>query len=208
MTMKLMHKFFNNARKPEGFLGKIMVMGMNGCAHATMARWALSQVDLQDANDILDIGCGGGANVARFLKMRPEAKVTGIDYSEVSVAKSRKVNNQAINEGRCQILEGNVAALPFDDASFDFVSAFETVYFWPAIVDSFRQVRRVLRKDGRFLIVNEADGEGGGVEWDKIVEGMHTYTPQELEAHLRDAGFQKVDIIRDTKNHRLCVVAQ
>ncbi len=28
--MSLMSKFFNNTRKPEGFLGKMMISGMNG----------------------------------------------------------------------------------------------------------------------------------------------------------------------------------
>lgn len=36
--MKLLKKFFNNARKPEGFLGKIMVAGMNGGGHAVTPR--------------------------------------------------------------------------------------------------------------------------------------------------------------------------
>ena len=39
--MGLLSKFFSNARKPEGFLGKIMVNGMNGGGHAAMANWAL-----------------------------------------------------------------------------------------------------------------------------------------------------------------------
>lgn len=38
--MGLLSKFFSNARKPEGFLGKIMVNGMNGGGHAAMdAKW-------------------------------------------------------------------------------------------------------------------------------------------------------------------------
>lgn len=38
--MGLLSKFFSNARKPEGFLGKIMVNGMNGGGHGEMdAKW-------------------------------------------------------------------------------------------------------------------------------------------------------------------------
>ena len=37
--MSLMSKFFNNTRKPEGFLGKMMVNGMNGNSHSALAEW-------------------------------------------------------------------------------------------------------------------------------------------------------------------------
>jgi hypothetical protein len=33
----------------------------------------------------------------------------------------------------------------------------------------------VLKPGGRFVIVNEADGEEKGIKWDKVVDGMHTY---------------------------------
>ncbi len=41
---------------------------------------------------MLDIGCGGGATLQRLLKRSKEAKVYGIDISEESVAKAKKVN--------------------------------------------------------------------------------------------------------------------
>ena len=66
--MGLLSKFFSNARKPEGFLGKLMVNGMNGGGHAAMANWALAMVTIGREDRILDIGCGGGANIARLLQ--------------------------------------------------------------------------------------------------------------------------------------------
>ncbi len=86
--MGILSKFFNNTRKPEGFLGKLMVNGMNSGGHARMAEWALSSVSIQEDSQILEAGCGGGANIARLLKRCPKGKVTGIDYSSVSVRKS------------------------------------------------------------------------------------------------------------------------
>ncbi len=44
------------------------------------------------------------------------AKVTGVDYSTVSVEKSRKVNADAIIKDRCKVLEASVSSLPFTDA--------------------------------------------------------------------------------------------
>ena len=170
--MGILSKIFSNTRKPEGFFGRMMVNGMNGGGHARLAEWGLSQLSLNDDANVLDVGCGGGANVARLLKRCPQGTVTGIDYSPVSVKKSTEVNAAAITAGRCRVLEGNASALPFDDNSFDIVTAFETVYFWPDIEECFRGVLRILKEGGRFAIVNEDDGlTGNNEKWEKMIDG-------------------------------------
>ena len=122
--------FFENTRKPVGFGGKIMVAMMN-LGHSAVARWGLQFLNTAPDAKVLDCGCGGGANIRRLLKKCPQGVVKGIDYSPVSVEKSKKVNEAAIAEGRCAVLQGSVADMMFADNWFDAVTAFETVYFWP-----------------------------------------------------------------------------
>ena len=130
--------FFENTRKPVGFGGKIMVAMMN-LGHSPVARWGLRFLELTLDAKVLDCGCGGGANIKRLLKKCPEGIVKGIDYSPVSVEKSKKVNEAAITEGRCTVLQGSVADMIFADDWFDAVTAFETVYFWPDLPQCFRE---------------------------------------------------------------------
>ena len=60
----------------------------------------------------------------------------------------------------------------------------------------------------RFLIVNEDDGLSGNNEkWEKMIEGMHTYTPDELESHLAAAGFRDITVHQNETKHWLCVAA-
>ena len=126
----------------------------------------------------------------------------------VSVEKSKKVNADAIDKGRCNVLEASVSSLPFKDNSFIMATAFETVYFWPDIEKSFAEVKRVLAPGGKFLIVNEDDGLSGNNEkWEKMIEGMHTYTPDELNKHLTATGFRDIIIKRDETKHWLAVTA-
>ncbi|MFR3366912.1 MAG: methyltransferase domain-containing protein [Gallintestinimicrobium sp.] len=89
--------FFENTRKPVGLGGKIMVAMMN-LGHSPVARWGLRFLELTLDAKVLDCGCGGGANIKRLLKKCPEGIVKGIDYSPVSVEKSKKVNEVAIAE--------------------------------------------------------------------------------------------------------------
>ena len=55
---------------------------------------------------VLDIGCGGGVNVERFAgQISNEGKVIGLDYSDVSVEKSSKRNEEFINEYKGNVKE-------------------------------------------------------------------------------------------------------
>lgn len=131
--------FFENTRKPAGFGGKLMVVMMN-LSHSPVARWGLRFLELAPDDKVLDCGCGGGANIRRLLKKCPQGIVKGIDYSLVSVEKTKKVNETAIADGRCAVLQGSVADMMFADNWFDAVTAFETVYFWPDLPRCFREV--------------------------------------------------------------------
>ncbi len=206
--MGILSKIFSNTRKPEGFWGRMMVTGMNGGSHAAMASWGLDIANVPVDGEIIDIGCGGGANLARLMDRSLRAKVTGVDYSSISVEKSRNVNADAIARGRCKVLEASVSRLPFKENTFGMATAFETVYFWPDIEKSFAEVRRILVPGGKFLIVNEDDGLSGNNEkWEKMIEGMHTYTPDELKANLSAAGFKNIVVHLNESKHWLCVIA-
>ena len=196
--MSLKRKFWGNARNPRGIFGRYMVKRMNRGRHAILAEWALQVFPIDSEASALDIGCGGGANLARLLERCKD--VTGLDYSRVSVKKSSRLNSAAIKEGRCRVLEGNVAALPFDADSFDLVTAFETIYFWPDIVNCYKQVLGALKPGGRFMIVNETDGTDPWYNsWDDVIGSMHTYTFEEIEAGLKAAGFSSITVTRDER---------
>ena len=176
--------------RPEGKDGKRLLERMNGGRHEDLALWGLSQVDVAPNAQALDIGCGGGANIARLLERAPYGRVFGLDYSPLSVQTSREFNETALAEGRCSVFEGDSSTLPFDDGSFDLVTAFETVYYWD-IEKSFAEVARVLKPGGAFLICNEDDGRDPDmVAFAKQIPGMTMHTPEELTDALLAAGFK------------------
>ena len=199
--------FFQNTCKPKGIGGKIMVHMMN-TGHSSMAEWGFTHMEIQSDDVCLDIGCGGGANVRKLLEKSPYGRVTGIDYSEISVEKTRKINKAGIESKRCEILQGDVMKLPFRDKTFDVITAFETIYFWPDINEAFKQVYRVLKGSGTFMICNESNGENSKEEkWTKIIQGMKIYNSEQVKNSLEGAGFTDIKIHKNKKGW-LCVVCK
>ena len=187
--MGIMKKFFNQTRKPEGMLGKLMLSSMNS-GHAKLADWGFSHLPELRPERIVELGCGAGRNAGELLKKYPQAHVTAIDYSELSVEKAKEYNRESIAAGRCVVQQGDVSNLRLPSKRFDLATAFETVYFWPGIEKCFAQVAKVLKPGACFLICNESDGlDATGKKFEKIIDGMRVYTAEELEAALRKAGF-------------------
>ena len=198
--------FFENTRKPAGVGGKLMVAMMN-FGHRSLADWGLRFLKLPRDAKVLDCGCGGGANIRTLLERCPQGVVKGIDCSPVSVEKAKKVNERAIAEGRCIIWQGSVTKIIFASAWFDTVTAFETVYFWPDLIQSFREVYRVLKPGGTFLICNECGGDDPRDEkWMKKISGMRIYRDAELKNALETAGFCSVQVHKNQKGW-LCITA-
>ncbi|MBQ9010177.1 MAG: methyltransferase domain-containing protein [Clostridia bacterium] len=206
--MGLFKDFVSQTRKPEGFMGKVMLSGMNS-GHAGMADWGLEHLPDIKPKKAVDLGCGGGRNAGEQLKRYPDAHVMAIDYSELSVKKAQEYNKDMIGKGRCVVRQGDVSALQLPAATFDLATAFETVYFWPGLEKCFSQVANVLKDGGIFMICNESDGlDAAGQKYEKIIEGMKIYTAEQIENALKAAGFRKVTSDHHPSKPWITVLAQ
>jgi ubiquinone/menaquinone biosynthesis C-methylase UbiE len=199
---------WQNFRKPCGAGGWFLISTMN-LGHGPVSRWGLQNLDIRPGDHVLDIGCGGGRNVARLLKRAAEGRVCGLDYSEVCVEKTKRLNRRAVREGRAEIRLGSVSANPWPDNSFDVVTAFETVYFWPDFAKDAQEVRRVLKPGGVFFICNEIsvpeEGEAPYQFWIKKMN-LKTYRQSEFQKYLTEAGFTGVEFVSRGES-ALCVKA-
>ena len=110
--MGLFKNFVSQTRRPEGFLGKIMLSGMNS-GHAKLADWGFTYLPDMDPSKIIDLGCGGGRNAGELLKKYHGAHVTAVDYSDLSVKKAQEYNRAMIVSGRCEVVREDVSELSF-----------------------------------------------------------------------------------------------
>ncbi len=206
-----------NASKPEGQEGFELLDRMNTGEHELLSNWCLETLTAYIQNEAegftpahtLDIGCGGGANLMRLHTLFADTHLEGIDYSEVSVAKSKETLVELINAGTCDVSQGSVEKLPYENASINLATAFETVYFWSEIQSSMKEVQRTIAEGGLFLIGNETDGREKNLDdYNEVNDLMHIYSEDELIKLLNEAGFKKVTSRYNNENHWLCIIAQ
>ena len=181
-------------------------------SHASLAEWGLSHIKLRKDMIILDVGCGGGANINHFAQIATGGKVFGIDYSPISVKVSKEVNKKCIEEGIVDIRESSVSNLPFEDNTFDVVSGFEACYFWPDLINDLKEIYRVLKINGKLLLVNEGY-KCENKEVRKIVENwaklgdFKLHSPKEYREFLTKAGFSEIDIYEQKEKGWITVIA-
>lgn len=192
---------FDNMRKPKGKLGQIQLKSMNK-EHTPVALWGLKHLDIKSDDIVLDVGCGGGININRMAKSAK--KVYGVDYSKESVKVSKDVNRQEIYGGKVEVLQGDVQSLPFEDESFDIVTAFETVYFWSNIEKCFGEVKRVLKPGGIFLIGTESNGSDNiAMKISEKFVNMTVYNDEELTQFLQNNDYSQITVyLRDGRKKK------
>jgi ubiquinone/menaquinone biosynthesis C-methylase UbiE len=197
-------------RCPTGEDGRKIAASMNR-GHEPLTLWGLSHLTIKPDWAVLDVGCGGGKTVHRLAKLVPKGKVYGLDYSADMVQYSKEINQDLIAQNRVEIAEGTVEKIPFPEDFFDLVTAIETYYFWNNFTAALEEINRVLKPDGRLLLVNEMIKDGKyEVEHAKLIEQTHVrlIPVTEIQKAVWRAGFVAVQVFTKVSSPWNAVLAK
>lgn len=202
----------SQCQKPTGWLGRFTLWRMNA-SHSKLTDWGLGHVSVEKDCTILDVGCGGGKTVSKLAAMAAKGKVYGVDFSEESVAVSKKTNARPIAAGRVEIQRASVSQLPFPDGMFDLVTAVETHFWWPDIPEGTREIFRVVKPRGSLILIAEIY-KGANTLAARLAEKYADRSPLKLlsvdEHHelLRDAGFTDVQVVEERAKGWICAAGR
>ena len=189
-----------------------MVWNMNS-RHSKVTDWGLSHIAIKPADTILDVGCDGGRTITKLATVANQGKVYGVDYSDVSIAVARKLNARSIEEGRVEICEGSVSELPFEDATFELVTAVETHFWWPDLPSGMREILGVLKPDGTLAVIAEIY-KGAETKTAQLAEkyisksGVKFLSVDEHRGLFADAGYADVQIVTESGKGWICGIGK
>jgi SAM-dependent methyltransferase len=128
---------------------------------------------------ILDVGCGTGTMLTHLARY---GKAQGIDVDEEAIGYCRE-------RGLADVRLGAAEHLPFDDGSFDLVTALDVVEHLDDDVAALREIWRVLRPGGQILMTVPAHRFMWG-DQDEVNLHKRRYVAAEVRDRLKAAGFE------------------
>jgi len=139
---------------------------------------------VQPGDHILEVGFGPGMAIQQIAGIAVDGFVAGIDPSETMVKQASKRNATAVREGRVDLKQGTVAALPHDDNAFDKVFAVNSLHHWPNPAENLKELHRVLKPGGLIAITEQPRST-----WSEEKEQENR---AKLSALLSGAGFSQI----------------
>ena len=166
----------------------------------TPYRRILSGANITAQDRVLDLGCGIG-NILIALAERTDFiyPAAGVDVSPDLIRIGEREIAQAGLRDRIGLEVAPATRLPFEDGAFDVVLTSHVLKHLDdeALLTSFREVVRVLRPGGRFLLWEfEKSARSALLFWSARLSGLpppfQLRTNEEFSRALRSTGFQRV----------------
>ncbi len=177
------------ARKPSGKAGRRSYAHPR--THYPGFRVILRLLELTPEDYYVEIGCGGG-ELLQFALERA-AFGAGIDHSPDMVEISHENNAQAVAAGRAEIIQGDVASLPWEDGRFSAAASANMFFFVPQPEKALAEVYRVLRPGGRFAMVTTADTLPVRLTFGWLYR-LKCYSNDKMTEMLQQAGFADITV--------------
>ncbi|TYV34091.1 class I SAM-dependent methyltransferase [Listeria monocytogenes] len=179
----LINYLSEQAANPRGIIGEITTKIWSSYFE-DLSKWTISNTEMGDATNILDIGYGGGSNVKNLVELNENVTIYGVDISKESYKTATNLNKKAINNGKVKLSIQDVALMNYPADFFDIVYAIQTHMYWDNPRKGFEEIYRVMSNEAVFILSSEKD---------KIEYHMDEYkTTASLTALLKEIGFREV----------------
>ena len=188
LKQRMIRYLVRQAHRPQGIVGWAVGWAF---AHRPSNRrrnlWAVSLLDVQPTDRVLEVGFGPGVAIAEFAARAIRGHVFGIDHSQAMVRRAARRSAAAVRAGRVRLTLASVDRLPSFGDPLDAILAVNSVGFWPDPVERLRELRRLLRPAGRIAIVSQP--RSPGATRDTTARAAH-----ELQDMLTRAGFTRLRV--------------
>lgn len=208
-------EMFDNIAGTYDFLNHFLSMGID----VLWRKKAIKLLKPLHPKTILDVATGTGDFAIQALSLIPE-KIIGVDISEKMLAAGREKLRRKNLDSVISLIHADSELLPFTDNSFDAVIVGFGVRNFENLQKGLVEIRRVLRKDGKVVVLEFSQPERFPVKqlyklyFTVIVpfagrlvsqnQRAYTYLPQSVQhfpygqqflTEMKTAGFSKLQML-------------
>ncbi|MCX5848357.1 MAG: class I SAM-dependent methyltransferase [Deltaproteobacteria bacterium] len=106
-------------------------------------------INVSEVKSVLELGCGKGFNSIFLAKKFPEIKFSGIDITDKHLKIAKRKSHHIEN---LKFTYGDFHKLDFEDSSFDFIFALESICYANDSRQVLSEIFRVLKNGGQFVL--------------------------------------------------------
>lgn len=126
-----------------------LLEGVGDVALRRRARWLISNMNLENGDKILDVGCGDGFYLYLLSHLNLKLTLYGVDYDKNALDSATK----NLDLSKIKLVQADLMKrLPFLDEFFDGIVMSEVMEHLPEDIKCMKEVRRVLKKNGRLVL--------------------------------------------------------
>lgn len=181
--------FSEQARKPTGLFGRLVMSIIFDKGNANINRFVYEIMSVQEDDHILEIGFGTGKLISEMAKKIDKGVIEGVDFSSTMVSIAQRKNKKHISKGKVKIIKGNFDEMSFQRESFNKVCSVNTIYFWPEPENTAKKIVDILKPGGMFVVAFEDNEQLKQRQLDNEV--FRLYSKDDVKNLLINAGFSK-----------------
>ncbi|SHF04425.1 Methyltransferase domain-containing protein [Microbulbifer donghaiensis] len=149
---------------------------------------------LASTERVLDIGCGSGTVVREIAARLSTGEVLGVDPTPRMIELALEISDGHELSVPVRFIEASAERLPCPDQSCDLVLAINSLHHWEDVEAGLAEVRRVLKPNGRFVLIDDLWEEiqrHSGHHHSEAQQESHSHwiSPETIAESLTTAGF-------------------
>ena len=154
----------------------------------------LDAMDTSCFSNMLDVGCGNGWLVRELLNRGVDIG-TGLDISPEMIAVANQANQFGSRENS---LVGNGEAIDLPDASIDFITNIESLYYYPKPEAALKEWARITKSGGQLAMMMDLYAENPATHnWIEALDvPVRLFSMRQLQQLLEASGWTAVQLVQ------------
>ena len=164
------------------------------------------------SSSLLDVSCGPGIVTKSIVESKRFAKVVALDYFESMCERARETLERECDNCNYEVVQGDVSALRFADATFEKVSSTAGMHCWPSPVKGMKEIKRVVKPSDKndrndwsvlfstVVLPNKGDETKETYSWETNKPFLDREAVLDI---VRESGFDEYEVVREDRAYIL-----